>query len=80
MTSKTKLAPITPHQLSIAQEQRLDLFRQIPVNEQGFVLHKLNTHVQQDILNQISNEEIIQLLHYLDIDEETDLFYGKTSS
>ncbi len=55
------------------KKKKLDVFRQIPVNEQGFILLKLSKHVQKEILERLKNDEITKLLHYLDPDSTTHL-------
>ncbi|MBW3538375.1 magnesium transporter, partial [Candidatus Parcubacteria bacterium] len=52
---------------------RLTAFRQIPPNEQGFVLLRLSKRVQADILSQLDTAEIIQFIRYLDPNHVTDL-------
>lgn len=61
------------HQLSYFPRQRMALFRSLPVNEQGFVLLNVSKRLQREILEKLSNEEILVLSHYLDPDKATDL-------
>ncbi|NOX71732.1 MAG: magnesium transporter [Candidatus Micrarchaeota archaeon] len=48
-------------------------FRQLPVNEQGFVLLNLSRHTQKDIMNRLKIDEIVKLAEYLDPDKTTDI-------
>ncbi|OYT42880.1 MAG: magnesium transporter [Candidatus Aenigmarchaeota archaeon ex4484_56] len=57
----------------LSSKDKLSVFREIPVNEQGFVLLSSSKYLQQEILNKLKNNEIVSLLHYLDPDEVTDL-------
>jgi len=61
------------NRLIFSSKKRISLFRETPVNRQGFLLLNLSKYIQQDILRKLKNEEIINLLHYLDPDEATDI-------
>ncbi len=50
-------------------KERMILFRKIPTNEQGFVLLVLPFKIQKKILKQLNNEEIVDLIKYLDFNE-----------
>ena len=54
-------------------ERRISIFREIPVNDQGFVLLNLPKKLQREIMNKLSDKELVELLDYLDPDETTDL-------
>ncbi len=54
-------------------KKRLSLFKEIPTNEQGWVLLDLSKHLQKDILKKLKDDEIVELLHYIDPDDVTDL-------
>ena len=54
-------------------DERTTIFREIPVNEQGFILLRLSKPVQEEILRELKHKEIKKLIHYLDPDEVTDL-------
>lgn len=54
-------------------KKRITIFRETPVNIQGFILLNLSRRFRDDILNELEEEEIIKLLHYLDPDKATDL-------
>jgi magnesium transporter len=60
------------HKLTFSKE-RTEIFRKIPVNQQGFVLLGLSEHIQKKIIGKLKNQEIISLLRYLDPGEATNL-------
>lgn len=53
-------------QLSSSKRNRLDLFRRLGVAEKGLALLGLSPRVQRNILERISDEEILEMLSYLD--------------
>ena len=53
--------------------KRIVLFRDLPVNNQGFILLKLSSRVQTDILCRLHNQEIVEFLKYLGPDDATGL-------
>ncbi|HSH31397.1 MAG TPA: magnesium transporter [Candidatus Saccharimonadales bacterium] len=52
---------------------RMAAFRQIPPNEQGFVLLRLSKKIQTAILKTLDAEEIIRFIRYLGPNDTTDL-------
>ena len=60
------------HKLIFSKE-RVEIFRKIPVNRQGFVLLTLSAYIQRKIIRKLKKQEIIKMLHYLDPDEATSL-------
>jgi len=54
-------------------KRRISIFREIPVNKQGFILLSLSKKLQQEVMNELDDKELIKLLDYLDPDETTDL-------
>ena len=58
------------HKLTFSKE-KMEVFRKISVNQQGFVLLGLSKHVQKKIIEKLENQEIINFLHYLDSNEAT---------
>ena len=54
-------------------ENRVRIFREIPINNQGFVLLNLSKRMQEEIISKLSDKELVELLEYLDPDEATDL-------
>jgi len=54
-------------------KERMVLFRKIPTNEQGFVLLVLPFKIQKKVLKQLNNEEIVELIKYLDFNEAVKL-------
>ena len=63
----------TLRKLLSSPRERARIFREIPVNQQGFVLLSLSKHLQGRILKKLRNQEIINLLRYLDPSEATNL-------
>jgi len=61
------------HRLVSSPKKRVSIFRESPVNIQGFILLNLSRRFRDDILNELEEEEILKLLHYLDPDKATDL-------
>ena len=55
---------------------RLGFFRTLAPNKRGFVLLGLPKRVQQELMNSLSDEELVELLNYLDPDKITDLLYN----
>lgn len=56
-----------------SKRHRLSRFRDIDVNNQGFVMLRLSTKVRKDIVGHLDNHEIINLLSYLDPDKASAL-------
>ena len=56
-----------------SSENRVRIFREIPINNRGFVLLGLSKRIQQEIISRLSDRELVELLEYLDPDEVTDL-------
>ncbi len=54
-------------------KRRIVIFRKIPVNQQGFILLALSGRIQKKIIGKLKNQEIINLLHYLDPSEAVNL-------
>lgn len=52
---------------------RMEIFREIDPKRQGYILLKLSTRVQKDILQKLKDEEILHLLNPLDPDKATDI-------
>lgn len=60
-------------QLTTSRSTRLLLFRGLENTRQGFILLKLSTRIQKDLLAQLDNDEILSLLNPLDPDKATDI-------
>ncbi len=56
----------TIHDLIFYPKRRMNIFRKMSVNEQGFTLLVLSKHVQKKIISNLSNKEIVELIRYLD--------------
>jgi magnesium transporter len=65
---KEKESRINFRKLIYNTKKKESVFREIPVNEQGFVLIGLSRRVQHDILSKLKESEIANFLHYLDPD------------
>jgi magnesium transporter len=59
--------------ITLPHVSKLEFFRSIPINKRGFVLLKLPKRYRREILQDLSKEEIVEMLHYLDPDETVDL-------
>lgn len=53
--------------IELKTRQSLSLFKKVPVNQKGFVLLLLSKKIQQKILKSITNDEVVKILHYLDL-------------
>jgi len=67
------------HEVMVATD-KITVFRSIPVNEQGFVLLNISRILRKRIINKLKSVEIINLLHYLDPDDSTDLLQNIESA
>jgi magnesium transporter len=65
---KEKESRVNFRKLIYNTKKKESVFREIPVNEQGFVLMGLTRRVQHDILTKLKETEIANFLHYLDPD------------
>jgi len=61
------------YEILSSPKKRISIFREIPVNDQGFILLSLPKKLQREIMNKLSDKELVELLDYLDSDETTDL-------
>jgi len=62
------------HKLTFSKNnERIRIFKRIPVNQQGFVLLGLSRHIKKRIIEKLDDQEIIRLLRYLDPNEATNL-------
>lgn len=50
-------------------ENRVEIFKNLPINEQGFILLGLPKSIQRKIIKALDIHQIIKMLHYLDPDE-----------
>lgn len=69
-----------PSGLLSSKHKRVKIFREIPVNNQGFTLLNIPHAIQKDILHKLKDREIVALLRYRDPDEVTDLLQCIKSS
>lgn len=60
-------------QLTKLHKVRLTLFRDIDPAQQGLVLLKLSKNIRKSIIDELSNNELITLLNFLDPDKATDI-------
>lgn len=61
------------HKIITTPEDKIKIFRNIPVNNQGHILFHLSKAMRKEIINMLKPKEIKKLIHYLDPDETTDL-------
>lgn len=61
------------NELISSHSTRLYLFRGIEQAKQGFILLKLSSRIQRDLLQKLTDEEILELLNPLDPDKATDI-------
>ena len=54
-------------------KERIRIFKEIPTNNQGFVLLSLSKRIRQGIMDKLDDRELIDIIDYLDPDEATDL-------
>jgi len=73
MTKRRKQNNSVHEILSSPKKRRISIFRKMPVREQGFILLDFSKRLQQEIMNKLSDKEMVELLDYLDPDEATDL-------
>jgi len=78
--AKKKIQNIV-YEIVSSPKRRISIFREIPINDQGFILLSLPKKLQREIMNKLSDRELVELLDYLDPDEATDLLrnIGKRS-
>ncbi len=67
-------------ELTKSRSTRLVLFRGIEPARQGFILLKLSTRIQREILNNLTDDEILLLLNSLDPDKATDILQELSNS
>lgn len=70
---ETKIKNHWAQKIIAEPERKTEIFKQIPVNQQGEILFKLSKSLRVDILKDLNEAEIKKLIHYLDPDEMTDL-------
>lgn len=68
---KKKEEPI--YKILSSPKERVSIFRDIPVNKQGFILLNLSKHIRQEIIDSLTDKELTASLNYLDPDEATDI-------
>ncbi len=54
-------------------KDNINVFKEVDVNKQGFMLLRLSKKYKLIIMNELKNKDIVNLLHYLDPDKATDL-------
>ncbi len=70
---KRKAESIIISRMASCRKDRMDVFREIPVNNQGFVLLGMSRRLRKDIMSRLSDKELVEIVEYLDPDEATDL-------
>lgn len=61
------------HQIAHNSEKRVMLFNQLEINKKGFILLRMSSKIQKELLHSLTNDELLQMLEYLDPDETTDI-------
>lgn len=61
------------HDLSFKPKKRIELFLNLSLNEQAEMIHLLSKQVRKNVLQNLSDPELIALLEKVDPDEATDL-------
>lgn len=61
------------NELTTSRSTRLILFRGIEHSRQGYILLKLSTRIQKEIISSLSDDEILDLLNPLDPEKATDI-------
>jgi len=56
-----------------SSSNRADKFREVEINEQGSILMSCSRLIRRRILSEINNDEILDLIKYLDPDDATDM-------
>lgn len=59
--------------LTAKADSRIALFKEIDPKRQGYILLQLSTRIQKDILQELSDDELLGLLNPLDPDKATDI-------
>lgn len=60
-------------QISHDSENRLEIFRQVPVSQRGDTLLRLSKNIRYHITSGVTKEELVDVLSHLDADEATDV-------
>ncbi len=71
--AKKKTQDNLVYEILSSPKNRVPIFREILVNNRGFVLLNLSKRLQQEIMVGLNDKELVELLDYLDPDEVTDL-------
>ena len=61
-------------------KKAVSLFREVPYNQRGAVLLGLSKGMQEKILSKLKTEEVLNMFHYLDPEEITDLLQNVDDS
>ncbi len=61
------------HRISYYRKERLNIFRELTVNQKSDVIMYLSKHLQYEIVSKLGQEELINVLENLDTDEATDI-------
>lgn len=61
------------HQISYYPKKRLEIFNNLDLQNKSDILKRLSKHIQYEIISNISEEDFISILEYLDPDEATDI-------
>src|SRR3989344_2887243 len=61
-------------------KKAVSLFREVPYNQRGAVLLGLSKNIHEKILSKLNTEEVLNMFHYLDPEEITDLLQNVDES
>ncbi len=61
------------HKLTSSKKDTIKIFKKIPTKNQGFMLLDLPKKLQLKILNNLKEEEIVEIIDYLDPDDASDI-------
>ncbi len=67
-------------EIKLAGKKKVEVFKELPIEKQGFILLKLPKKIQKEILEKLHEKEIIEVLHFLDPDEITDVLQNLKES
>lgn len=61
------------NELNTNRKTRFHLFKSLPTKKQAFIILKLSNRVQKEIIQNLTNDELLSLLNPLDPDKATDV-------
>ena len=61
-------------------KKAVSLFREVPYNQRGAILLGLSKNMQEKILSKLKTEEVLNMFHYLEPEDITDLLQNVDES